>query len=82
MTNSRVNPSSSIYGHSKPGEPSSEAPFYGASTYLRRPYCRNLKEAVVHGNLVLTLAGILVSIVGVARILYLVASRKNEKNPL
>jgi len=42
MTNSKANSSASIYGHSKPGEPSSEAPFYGASTYLRRPYGRNL----------------------------------------
>jgi len=42
MTNTEINSADSIYGHSKLGESSPEAPFFGASTFLRRPYSRQL----------------------------------------
>ncbi len=42
MTNTEINSADSIYGHSKLDEPSPEAPFYGAGTFLRRPYSRQL----------------------------------------
>ncbi|MFT5657972.1 MAG: agmatinase [Gammaproteobacteria bacterium] len=42
MVNPIINTSNSIYGASNHGEPTSEAPFYGASTFMRRPYKREL----------------------------------------
>ena len=42
MTSSDINSSNSIYGASDRNDPTSEAPFYGASTFMRRPYQRDL----------------------------------------
>jgi agmatinase len=42
MTDSNINVSDSIYGASKHGDLTPEAPFYGASTFMRRPYQRDL----------------------------------------
>lgn len=44
MTDSNVNSSDSIFGASKPKDSTSEAPFYGASTFMRRPYQRELAK--------------------------------------
>jgi agmatinase len=42
MPGKDVNSSNSIFGQSAPNEITPEAPFYGASTYLRQPYTRQL----------------------------------------
>ena len=42
MNDSKINPSNSIFGRTDPDSLSSEAPFYGASTFMRRPYSRDL----------------------------------------
>ena len=44
MTGSNINSSDSIYGASNPEDPTSEAPFYGANTFMRRPYRRQLSN--------------------------------------
>ena len=44
MTGSNINSSDSIYGVSNPEDPTSEAPFYGANTFMRRPYRRQLSN--------------------------------------
>ena len=44
MTVSINNTSGSIFGHSDPDSLTAEAPFYGASTFLRRPYSRELQN--------------------------------------
>ena len=44
MTGSNINSSNSIYGASNPEDPTSEAPFYGANTFMRRPYRRQLSN--------------------------------------
>ncbi len=45
MTASDINNADSIYGRSGPDGQTSEAPFYGASTFMRRPYGRELESA-------------------------------------
>jgi len=45
MKGSDINTSNSIFGCSRPGEQTSEAPFFGANTFMRRPYCRELQHA-------------------------------------
>lgn len=45
MKDSDINTSDSIYGRSSPGEQTSEAPFFGANTFMRRPYSRELANA-------------------------------------
>ncbi|MDH3389461.1 MAG: arginase family protein, partial [Gammaproteobacteria bacterium] len=42
MSDFDINSPDSIYGRAKPGEPGGEAPFFGASTFMRRPYDRQL----------------------------------------
>lgn len=42
MTSPTINTSDSIYGSSDHGDLTSEAPFYGTSTFMRRPYKREL----------------------------------------
>jgi agmatinase len=44
MTSTRINSSDSIFGHSNIGDTTAEAPFFGASTFLRRPYSRKLEN--------------------------------------
>ena len=44
MKGSNINSSDSIYGFSNPEDPTSEAPFYGANTFMRRPYRRQLSN--------------------------------------
>jgi agmatinase len=44
MTGTRINSSDSIFGHSNIGDTTAEAPFFGASTFLRRPYSRKLEN--------------------------------------
>lgn len=43
MTSNDINSSDSIFGHLPPDKVGSEAPFFGASTFLRRPYVRRLE---------------------------------------
>jgi len=45
MKNSDINSSDSIYGRSSSDEQTSEAPFFGASTFMRRPYRREIQNA-------------------------------------
>ncbi|MFT5502315.1 MAG: agmatinase [Gammaproteobacteria bacterium] len=42
MSNTKINSSNSIFGQSAADGLTPEAPFYGASTYLRQPYTRQL----------------------------------------
>ena len=42
MSDSDINSPDSIFGRAKIGEPGGEAPFFGASTFMRRPYERRL----------------------------------------
>jgi agmatinase len=44
MKNSDINSPDSIYGNANPENPGAEAPFFGTSTFMRRPYCRELKQ--------------------------------------
>lgn len=44
MTNSDCNSSDSLFGQSTLDEPTPEAPFFGASTFMRRPYSRELEN--------------------------------------
>jgi agmatinase len=44
MTSANINPSDSIFGAASPKDSTSEAPFYGAGTFMRRPYQRELGE--------------------------------------
>jgi agmatinase len=44
MTSTRINSSDSIFGHSNISDTTAEAPFFGASTFLRRPYSRKLEN--------------------------------------
>ena len=44
MADSQINSSDSIYGRSDPDTLSSEAPFYGASTFMRRPYSKEISN--------------------------------------
>jgi agmatinase len=44
MTGTKINSSDSIFGHSNIGDTTAEAPFFGASTFLRRPYSRKLEN--------------------------------------
>jgi agmatinase len=44
MTGSIINSSDALYGASKPGDRTPQAPFYGASTFMRRPYQRELRN--------------------------------------
>ncbi len=45
MNDPEINSSDSIFGRPAPGDDTPEAPFFGASTFLRRPYCRQLQDA-------------------------------------
>ncbi|MFT5221312.1 MAG: agmatinase [Planctomycetota bacterium] len=44
MTESDINSSDSIYGQADPDQPTREAPFFGASTFMRRPFSRKLEN--------------------------------------
>jgi len=44
MTNPEIESSDSIYGQASPDQLTGEAPFYGASTFMRRPYSRDIKD--------------------------------------
>lgn len=45
MKHSDIKTSDSIFGRSAVGEQTPEAPFLGANTFMRRPYCRQLQDA-------------------------------------
>lgn len=45
MKDSDINTSDSIFGRSSPDEETPEAPFFGANTFMRRPYSRELQNA-------------------------------------
>lgn len=45
MKDSGINSPDSIYGRSSPHVPTTEAPFYGAATFMRRPYRREVHDA-------------------------------------
>jgi agmatinase len=44
MMNPNTNSSDSLYGHSKLGELTPQAPFFGAATFMRQPYGRRLEN--------------------------------------
>lgn len=44
MKDSDINSSDSIFGFSNPDKGTSEAPFFGANTFMRRPYSRELQN--------------------------------------
>jgi len=44
MNNSDINSSDSIFGFSNPDQETPEAPFFGANTFMRRPYSRILSD--------------------------------------
>jgi len=44
MNNSDINSSDSIFGNSGPDQETPEAPFFGANTFMRRPYSRDLQD--------------------------------------
>jgi agmatinase len=44
MNNSDINSSDSIYGSLRPDQDTPEAPFFGANTFMRRAYNRNLQN--------------------------------------
>jgi agmatinase len=45
MKDSKINTPDSIFGRSNSDKPTPEAPFFGASTFMRRPYSRELQNA-------------------------------------
>jgi agmatinase len=45
MKDSSINTPDSIFGHSNSDKLTPEAPFFGASTFMRRPYSRELQNA-------------------------------------
>ena len=44
MTDPKIESSDSIYGQASPDQLTGEAPFYGASTFMRRLYSRDIKD--------------------------------------